>query len=103
MKGSGIEGTTRLAGVGDAQAAYIDATATTARLPGDLDITIGRALIDASLVFRVTPQIDADIRLANATYGDWVIRQGRAKVRSEERGGGNEWGRTRRSRWSPHH
>src|SRR3546814_16811080 len=80
MKGSGIEGTTRLAGGGDAQAAYIDATATKARLPGDLDITIGRALIDASLVFRDTPQIDADIRLANATYGEWVIRKARAKV-----------------------
>src|SRR3546814_1161036 len=80
MKGSGIEGTTRLAGGGDAQAAYIDATATKARLPGDLDITIGRALIDASLVFRDTPQIDADIRLANANYGEWVIRKARAKV-----------------------
>src|SRR3546814_6503152 len=43
-------------------------------------ITIGRALIDASLVFRDTPQIDADIRLANATYGEWVIRKARAKV-----------------------
>src|SRR3546814_11874972 len=40
MKGSGIEGTTRLAGGGDAQAAYIDATATKARLPG---AQIGRA------------------------------------------------------------
>src|SRR3546814_10336243 len=48
MKGSGIEGTTPLAGGGDAQAAYIDATAIKARLPGELDLTIGRALNDRS-------------------------------------------------------
>src|SRR3546814_11220772 len=90
MKGSGIEGTTRLAGGGDAQAAYIDATATKARLPGDLDITIGRALIDASLVFRDTPLIDADLRLANATYGEWVIPQARPKVAASGRRGRDE-------------
>lgn len=80
MSGSGIEGTVRLAGVGESQGVDLVARANNARLPGDLNITIGRAVVDASLVLYDTPHLFADARIANATYGDWVLRRARAKV-----------------------
>src|SRR3546814_20241774 len=67
MKGSGLEGTTRLAGGGDSQAAYINATATKARLPGDPDFTLRSALIDAAPVFRYTPHNATDISHSTTT------------------------------------
>lgn len=80
MNGSGINGAVRLASVGKVQGIDIDATASNAKLPGDANIVIGRALVDASIILYDQPQIIADVQMANAAYGTTVVRQARAKV-----------------------
>ncbi len=80
MNGSGINGAVQLASVGKAQGIDIDATAANAKLPGDANIVIGRAIVDASIVLYDQPQVVADVRMANAAYGATVARQARAKV-----------------------
>ncbi|MEJ7934345.1 translocation/assembly module TamB domain-containing protein [Sphingobium sp. AN558] len=85
LNGSGISGAVRLAAVGKAQGADVAATASNAKLPGDADVIIGRAIINASMVLTTQPRILADIQIANAAYGDYVVRKARAKV--DYRGG----------------
>lgn len=80
MDGSGINGAVRLAAVGKVQGIDIDATASNARLPGDNEVTIGRAIVKASILLYDTPQITADAQFANAAYGDFVVRKARGKV-----------------------
>lgn len=80
MNGSGITGQVRLAAVGKVQGVNVDATASNAKLPGEADIVIGRAIITASLLLTEQPQIKADAQIANAAYGDYVVRTGRARI-----------------------
>ncbi|MDX3909768.1 MAG: translocation/assembly module TamB domain-containing protein [Sphingobium sp.] len=80
MNGSGIAGAVQLANAGGVQGVDVDATATNAKVPGDYNIVIGRAIVDASILLYDTPQIVADVQLANTTYGEYVIRQARGKV-----------------------
>src|SRR5690606_3879479 len=80
MNGSGVNGRVALSAVGKAQAVNVNATASNAKLPGEADVVIGRAIVTASAVLTDQPRILADIQVANAAYGDMVVRKARAKV-----------------------
>lgn len=80
MNGSGITGTARLSAVGKAQAVAVNATASNAKLPGEAEVVIGRALVTANMVLSAQPQISADVQMANAAYGDYVVRKARARI-----------------------
>lgn len=85
MNGSGITGTARLTAVGKAQGAELHAAASNAKLPGEADVVIGRALLTANMVMTDQPQISADVQMANAAYGDYVVRKARGRI--DYRGG----------------
>ena len=79
--GRGINGNATLANQGGYQRADVKARAYNAAVPGVADFTIGRALIDASIVmFPKAPQVVADVQLADTRYNDFVIESARAKV-----------------------
>ncbi|HKT77435.1 MAG TPA: translocation/assembly module TamB domain-containing protein, partial [Sphingobium sp.] len=80
MNGSGINGTARLSAVGKAQGVAVKATASNARLPGEADVVIGRALLSANMVLTDQPQINADVQMANAAYGDTIVRKARGRI-----------------------
>lgn len=80
MNGSGITGAVRLAAVGKVQGVDVNAAASNARLPGDAEVVIGRAIVTASLLLTDQPQIRADAQIANAAYGDYVVRKARARI-----------------------
>lgn len=86
FNGSGVVGTAQLAAQGSLQRADIEAKALNATIPGEAGLTIGRALISASLVLADTPEIVADAQVANLRYGaTTTIKTGRVKV--DYRGG----------------
>ncbi|MDB5695242.1 MAG: hypothetical protein JWN21_785, partial [Sphingomonas bacterium] len=79
--GQGLSGNVRLAPQGGYQRADIRARALNAVVPGIADFTIGRGLIDASIVlFPTAPQIVADAQLADTRYNTTVIEAARVKV-----------------------
>lgn len=80
MNGSGINGTARLSAIGKAQGIAVNATASNARLPGEADVVIGRAIVTATMVLTDQPQINADVQMANAAYGDYVVRKARGRI-----------------------
>ncbi|WP_088182343.1 translocation/assembly module TamB domain-containing protein [Sphingobium sp. Z007] len=80
MNGSGITGAIRLAAVGKVQGVDVNATASNAKLPGDADVVIGRAIVAASILLTEQPQIKADAQIANAAYGAYVVRKARARI-----------------------
>ncbi|MBB6192509.1 translocation and assembly module TamB [Sphingobium wenxiniae] len=80
LNGSGINGAIRLAAVGEAQGVDVNATASNAKLPGEADVVIGRALVSASLVMTDQPRILADVQMANAAYGDYIVRKARTRI-----------------------
>ena len=80
MHGSGINGTTRLSAVGKAQGVAVNATASNAKLPGEADVVIGRAILTANMVLTDQPRITADVQMANAAYGDYVVRKARGRI-----------------------
>jgi translocation and assembly module TamB len=80
LNGSGVTGRVALSAAGKAQAVNVNATASNARLPGEADVVIGRAIVTASAVLTDQPRIVADAQIANAAYGDYVIRKARAKI-----------------------
>jgi translocation and assembly module TamB len=80
MNGSGINGAVKLAAVGKVQGVDVNATASNAKLPGEADIVIGRAIVTASMLLTDQPQIKADAQIANAAYGAYVVRKARARV-----------------------
>lgn len=80
MNGSGINGDIRLRAAGRVQGADIDATATNAKLPGDANVVIGRAIVSASILMTQQPQIRADAQIANAAYGAYVVRKARGRI-----------------------
>ena len=79
--GQGLTGTVRLANQGGNQRADVRARAYNATVPGQVDFTIGRAIVDASIVLLPNaPQVIADVQLADTRYGPTVIQAARAKV-----------------------
>ncbi|WP_066762196.1 translocation/assembly module TamB domain-containing protein [Sphingobium sp. CCH11-B1] len=80
MNGSGITGAVRLGAVGKAQSVNLNATASNAKLPGEADVVIGRAILTASMVLTDQPQVRADVQIANAAYGDYILRKARGRL-----------------------
>ncbi|MFD1104382.1 translocation/assembly module TamB domain-containing protein [Sphingobium olei] len=80
LNGSGITGAVRLGAVGKAQGVNVNATASNAKLPGEADVVIGRAILTASMVLTDQPQIRADMQIANAAYGDYIVRKARGRL-----------------------
>lgn len=80
MNGSGITGTAQLSATGKAQAIAVNATASNAKLPGEANLVIGRALVTANMLLTDQPQISADVQIANAAYGDYVVRKARGRI-----------------------
>jgi translocation and assembly module TamB len=79
--GRGVSGGVQLADQGGYQRADVKARAYNASLPGAVDFTIGRALIDASVVLLPkAPQVVADVQIADLRYNAVVIQAARAKV-----------------------
>ncbi|MBB4153536.1 translocation and assembly module TamB [Sphingomonas jinjuensis] len=79
--GRGIAGDVRLANQGGNQRADVAARAYNATIPGNVDFTIGRAIVNASVVmFPKALQVVADVQLADTRYNAFVIEAARAKV-----------------------
>lgn len=81
FNGQGLTGNVRLANQGGYQRADVRARAFNATVPGQVDFTVGRAIVDASVVlFPNAPQVIADVQLADTRYGPTVIQAARVKV-----------------------
>ncbi|MGN6377018.1 MAG: translocation/assembly module TamB domain-containing protein, partial [Sphingomonas sp.] len=84
--GSGLNGTVRLADQGGVQRADINGGASNAKIPGPVTFTIGRAIINASVVmYPKAPSITGDVQLAALHYGPTVVSKARAHI--DYRGG----------------
>ncbi len=86
MDGQGLNGTIRLAAAGPHQRVDVAATARDARIPGDVPVTVGRGIINASVIlYPDAPSIVGDAQLAGVRSGDFLLE--RARVRANVRGG----------------
>ncbi|KWV92206.1 translocation/assembly module TamB domain-containing protein [Erythrobacter sp. YT30] len=66
--GRGLTGLVRLGGEGAYQTAAINMRSTGTTLPGPAKLFIGRGIIDANVILYDSPQVAADVQLANASY-----------------------------------
>ncbi|KTT71407.1 translocation/assembly module TamB domain-containing protein [Sphingomonas endophytica] len=80
FNGQGLNGQAQLAALGKYQRATVNARAVSATIPGAVDFTIGRALINADVVLYDQPQVIADAQVADLRYGATVLESGRVKV-----------------------
>ncbi len=79
--GSGLNGSALLANQAGYQRVDVAARANGATVPGLVDFTIGRAIVNASVVlFPTAPQVVADAQVADLRYGAVVLSAARAKV-----------------------
>ncbi|QQV78536.1 translocation/assembly module TamB domain-containing protein [Sphingomonas aliaeris] len=78
--GSGITGAANLGAQGKYQRAEIAARAYAAKIPGNVDFTIGRAIIAANVVLYDKPAVRADVQVADLRYGPTVLSSARAKI-----------------------
>ncbi|WP_341208813.1 translocation/assembly module TamB domain-containing protein [uncultured Sphingomonas sp.] len=80
FNGQGLNGLATLGAVGKYQRASVNARALAAKIPGAVDFTIGRALINADVVLYDKPQVRVDAQIADMRYGATVIEAGRVRV-----------------------
>ena len=79
--GRGLAGTVNLGAQGKYQRADVAARAFNATIPGAADFTIGRAIVNASVVmYPKAPQVIADAQVADTRYNSFVIGAARVKV-----------------------
>lgn len=84
--GSGITGNVDLSAQGKYQQAVVRATAANATIPGDLEFTIGRAVVNATVVlYDDAPAITGEAQVANLRRGEFVLARARGKI--DYRGG----------------
>lgn len=84
--GSGLAGNVDLSAAGKYQQAVVRATARNAQIPGDMELTIGRAVINATaILYDDAPAITGEAQIANLRSGDFVLARSRAKI--DYRGG----------------
>lgn len=84
--GSGINGNVDLSAAGKYQQAVVRATASNAAVPGDMGLTIGRAIVNATVtLYDDAPAIVGEAQVANLASGNFVLTKGRAKI--DYRGG----------------
>ncbi|ESQ86852.1 hypothetical protein ABAC460_21790 [Asticcacaulis sp. AC460] len=80
LAGSGLNGTAILSNNAGDQAAIVNATGSGVVIPGDMNIKVGRAIIAANLVLRDQLELTGDVQMANATWQDFSLATGRAKI-----------------------
>ena len=79
--GSGVSGAALLGAQGKVQRVDVAARANNAKIPGAVDFTIGRAIINArAVLYPNAPQIVADAQVADLRYGPTVLATARAKI-----------------------
>ncbi|HSX56717.1 MAG TPA: translocation/assembly module TamB domain-containing protein, partial [Sphingomonas sp.] len=84
--GSGITGNVDLSAQGKYQQAVVRATAANAQIPGDLEFTIGRAIVNATVIlYDDAPAITGEAQIANLRRGEFVLARARGKI--DYRGG----------------
>ncbi|HEX8644467.1 MAG TPA: translocation/assembly module TamB domain-containing protein [Allosphingosinicella sp.] len=81
MSGQGIVGVVRLGAEGRHQRAEISATANGAQIPGDVPVTIQRAIVQATVVlYPDAPSIVGDVQVAGLRSGQLFLETGRARI-----------------------
>ncbi|EGF90914.1 hypothetical protein ABI_23260 [Asticcacaulis biprosthecium C19] len=84
LAGSGLTGTAILSNNAGDQAAIVNATGSGVVIPGDMPEknrgTVGRAIIAANLVLRDQLELTGEVQMANATWQDFSLATGRAKI-----------------------
>ena len=78
--GRGLEGVVRLDGQGQRQVATASLRARNTTLPGAAGLSIGSAIVDATLVLGDRSDITADVQLARAVWRDLRLSSGRLKL-----------------------
>jgi translocation and assembly module TamB len=86
VTGQGIDGVIRLAAAGRYQRADIDARAQGATIPGETQITIQRALVQATVIlYPEAPHVVGDAQFEGVRADNFFLARGRAKA--DYRGG----------------
>jgi translocation and assembly module TamB len=86
MSGQGIDGVVRLGAEGRYQRVEIAANANGAQIPGDVPVTIQRAIVQATAVlYPGTPSIVGDVQVAGLRSGQLFLDAARARI--DYRGG----------------
>ncbi|MBY8827603.1 translocation/assembly module TamB domain-containing protein [Hephaestia mangrovi] len=79
--GSGLSGNVKLGAQDGVQRADIAAHGYNAKIPGQVDFTIGRALVNATVVmYPNAPAVTGDVQVADLHYGPTAIAKARAKI-----------------------
>ncbi|MEP7221142.1 MAG: translocation/assembly module TamB domain-containing protein [Novosphingobium sp.] len=78
--GSGIAGTVTLSPLGKYQRALIAVNASNASIPGQPPITIGRAIVNGSVVLYDVPHIEGEAQIAGLHTGALTINAARAQI-----------------------
>ena len=78
--GSGINGTVNLSSLGKYQRADIQANAVNASVPGSVPISIGRAIVNGSVILYDTPQINGQAQIASLRSGTLSVSAARAEI-----------------------
>lgn len=78
--GQGLTGTIRLDADGPFQAAQINLRARGTALPGPARLSIGSASVDARVVLRAKPQVDADVQVASTRVRGLDLGAARARI-----------------------
>ena len=82
LAGSGLAGDVVLAAAGKVQRADVAVTASAARVPGAVPITIGSGTIRAAaILYPGAPAITADARLSDVRQGTLILTSARGRVR----------------------
>ncbi|UDF02848.1 translocation/assembly module TamB domain-containing protein [Asticcacaulis sp. AND118] len=80
LTGRGVNGTVRLLAFDAVQGAQVSARANNTLLPGEAEIRIGRALIEATARLDDQPTIKGDVQLADVVYGENYVEKARARI-----------------------
>jgi translocation and assembly module TamB len=81
MTGQGIEGVARLGAEGRYQRVEVAATANGAQIPGDVPVTIQRAIINGTAVlYPDAPAIVGDVQVAGLRSGQLFLETARARI-----------------------
>ena len=84
--GSGLDGSVDLSAAGKYQQAVVRATANNAKIPGDMELTIGRAIINGTMIlYDDAPAITGEAQVANLRNAQFTLTRARAKI--DYRGG----------------
>lgn len=84
--GSGLDGNVALSAAGKFQQAVVRGTANNAQIPGDMELTIGRAIINGTMIlYDDAPAITGEAQIANLRNAQFTLSRARAKI--DYRGG----------------